>query len=221
VKLVVVSPHCDDAVFGAGQLIAAHPGAVVVTVFAASAAQPAGVTRWDAASGFGPGDDAMAARRAEDRDALASLGAAPRWLPFHDSQYGRTPRPDAIATALEAAILASRAEVVCAPLGLFHSDHALTHDAALAIRARHRELRWLLYADAIYRRIPDVVRGRFAQLAARGIRPVAVAPPADDTLARKRAAVHAYRSQLRALAAPGHPGWEDTLAPDAYWSLEP
>ena len=33
-RLLVISPHLDDAVFACGRLIASHPSCVVVTVFA-------------------------------------------------------------------------------------------------------------------------------------------------------------------------------------------
>ena len=31
--LAVISPHLDDGVFACGEMLAAHPGSVVVTVF--------------------------------------------------------------------------------------------------------------------------------------------------------------------------------------------
>jgi LmbE family N-acetylglucosaminyl deacetylase len=39
-RLLVVSPHCDDAVLSCGSLLETHPGSAVVTVFAGT--QPAG-----------------------------------------------------------------------------------------------------------------------------------------------------------------------------------
>ena len=38
-RVVIVSPHLDDAVLGCGNFMAAHPGAVVVTVFAGQSAR--------------------------------------------------------------------------------------------------------------------------------------------------------------------------------------
>src|SRR4051812_4728612 len=80
--VMIVSPHLDDAVFGCGELLGARPGSVVVTVFAGAPPTYETVTEWDALAGFRAGDDVMAARRAEDRDALAVLGARPVWLDF-------------------------------------------------------------------------------------------------------------------------------------------
>ena len=57
--------------FGCGQLLFSHPGSVVITALAGPPASYETVTGWDAAAGFRPGDDVIAARRAEDRAALA------------------------------------------------------------------------------------------------------------------------------------------------------
>jgi len=50
-RLTVISPHLDDAVFGAGELIAAHPGAIVITAFAGIPSGD-GLTGWDRDCGF-------------------------------------------------------------------------------------------------------------------------------------------------------------------------
>ncbi len=65
--LAVVSPHLDDAVLGCATLMAAHPGATVVTVFAGRPDEyPVPTQHWDALCGFGEGDEVHVARRAED-----------------------------------------------------------------------------------------------------------------------------------------------------------
>ena len=75
-SVVIVSPHLDDAVLGCGRLMAAHPGATVVTLYAgAPAAYPDPMTHWDTLAGFVPGDDVLAPRREED---AAALGRARR-----------------------------------------------------------------------------------------------------------------------------------------------
>ena len=77
-RVVVVSPHLDDAVLGCGRFLAAHPGATVVTVFAGNPPQyPEPMRKWDVQSGFAPGDDVMETRRNEDHAALACVGATP------------------------------------------------------------------------------------------------------------------------------------------------
>ena len=106
-RVVIVSPHLDDAVLGCGQLMAEW-GATVVTVFAGNPpAYPTPQREWDRQSGFAPGDDVMAARRDEDHRALAVLGATPQHLEFVEYTYnpGDKPvRPATIAPALRDAL---------------------------------------------------------------------------------------------------------------------
>jgi LmbE family N-acetylglucosaminyl deacetylase len=68
-RMAVISPHLDDGVFSCGDLLASHPGAAVVTVFAGGPSSSTDIKPWDAAAGFHPGDNVMAARRAEDQTA--------------------------------------------------------------------------------------------------------------------------------------------------------
>ncbi len=129
--VVVVSPHLDDAVLSCAGLIAGAPATTVVTVFAGyppvrDATTPAeflpGTTFWDQASGFAAGDDVVGLRRAEDRAALAHLGALPHWLDFLDSQYVVDPdesaQPADIAAGVREAIATLRPATIAFPLGL-------------------------------------------------------------------------------------------------------
>jgi len=217
----VVSPHLDDAVLGCGDHIAAHPGAFVLTIFAGAPRLDGPATDWDAAAGFSGGAAAMAARRCEDREALARLGARPIWLDFLDGQYGRSPRPRAIVPRLRNVIACHRPARVVVPLGLWHRDHRVAHTACRALISLYPQLEWCAYADAIYRRFEDSgLMTRLAELEAVGLRPRALrriraASP------RKRASIACYRSQLRALASPGRPGWMDALRPEWLWTLQP
>src|SRR5262245_17965681 len=220
-RLAAISPHLDDAVFGSGDAIREHPGASVVTVFAGVPPARGELTPWDVASGFEVGEDAVAARRDEDRAALALLGAVPHWLSFLDSQYADLPAAAEVAEALDVALRLIRPEIVVIPLGIWHSDHALAHEAAISLVARHPQLEWMAYEDAIYRRFPgDGVARRRRDLAARGLQLAPMSPgrPAAEI---KRRSIAGYRSQLRALAAPGGPGWEDALEPERHWRLLP
>ena len=107
-RIVVVSPHLDDAVLGCGRLLAAHPNATVITVYAgAPSPYPDPPTSWDQLAGFGPGDDVLARRRGEDERALAELDATPVWLDFVEHQYLERPDwvgADQTVDTLEAAI---------------------------------------------------------------------------------------------------------------------
>jgi LmbE family N-acetylglucosaminyl deacetylase len=121
-RLVVVSPHFDDAVLGCGQLLSAHPGATVVTVFGGRPeSYPEEVTQWDASGGFETGDDVVAARRGEDRNALAVVDATSTWLEFCDHQYVTTDaryHADDVAAVLDAALVQLDPTAVFFPFGL-------------------------------------------------------------------------------------------------------
>ena len=138
-RIVVVSPHFDDAALGAAHLLSSYPGSTVITVLGGRPpAYPPEPTSWDACGGFRPGDDVVAARREEDRAAMACLEASPVWLEFPDHQYltkEQRPRPAEVGPALQAAIVDAAPTAVFLPLGLANPDHALTHDAGLLVRA--------------------------------------------------------------------------------------
>ena len=218
--MVVISPHLDDAVFGCGQMLAAHPGSTVVTVFAGMPADAEQVAEWDVRCGFENAREAVTGRRDEDRKALALLGARPLWLDFTDSQYGPAPSVDDIATVLRAVLRAFVGHRVLYPLGLFHSDHRLVHEASAAALTEHPNDQVLVYEDALYRALPRLLQARLAELLQRGIAatPIPIAMKTDATDAgRKTRAVSAYASQLRAFG-PG--GYADVEQPERCWRLE-
>lgn len=209
-----VSPHLDDAVFACADRIAASD-AVVVTLFAGFAPAGGALTAWDRECGFTDGDDVVAARRAEDAAALARLGATPVWLDFRDDQYGDSSAIPEIAEALARVVEAYAPQAIYAPLGLFHADHRRASDAALALAGR--DACWIVYADAIYRRIPGAVGARAAQLARSGYALAPLRGGRGDASPRKRDAIACYRSQLSALAT--RPALGDVYAPERYWTL--
>jgi LmbE family N-acetylglucosaminyl deacetylase len=217
--LLVVSPHLDDAVFSCGRLLARRPRSIVATLFAGRPAVPAAQSEWDAACGFSAGEDVVGARRAEDAAALALLRATPVWLDFLDAQYGGTEPPEKLAPALLALLERLRPAALLAPVGLFHSDHRRAREASLAVwRSAGRRVEAYLYADVPYARLPGVLARELGALRARGLRlePVALA---GGGAVRKRLACACYRSQLRALAAPGRPGAPH--GPERLWRLSP
>ena len=74
-RLVLVSPHLDDAVFSTvGLLAAAGRLATVLTVFTHGDARRA--DEWTATAGFDNAEEEHAARRAEDKRAMDLLGCA-------------------------------------------------------------------------------------------------------------------------------------------------
>lgn len=227
-RLVVISPHFDDAVLGCGQLLAAHPGATVVTVMGGQ--RPAGwarLTPWDALGGFRAGDDVVAARRREDAAALGELGAASRWLDFPDHQYDEPgaarPDPDEVGEALWRRLVDLDPTAVFMPLGLANPDHVLTHDAAFALaRERAAGWAWFGYADAGYQHIPGMLAWRLARCVRAGLWPTPAAIVADSGREAKARALARYPSQLSALAEDW--GFEVAVGArvaESYWRLAP
>lgn len=215
--LLVISPHLDDAVFGCGRLLADHPGSVVLTVFAGVPRDPARLTEWDAACGFHHAAEAIAARRLEDQAALALLEATPRWLDFCDSQYDETPALPALVAALAAQVDELSPDRVLYPLGLFHSDHLLVHDATRAVLRERPALASFAYEDALYRGMRGELQQRLAALLHAGecATPARLLP--EGTHPAKAQAVRRYASQMRPF---GPHGLDDTAQPERYWRLE-
>ena len=231
-RLVIVSPHLDDAVLGCASLMMANPGTTVVTVFAGNPPEyPKSMRYWDVQGGFGPDDDVMAVRRAEDRRALAVLDAVPHHLDFVEHTYNdgdRPVAPDVIAPALVAAILEHGPTAVVAPFGLANPDHDVTHQAAMLVRERlvHEspgtEIAWFCYEDCGYKHIPGMLAWRVSRLFTRDLWPTPACPPVANDPARKRAAVDCYPTQLLALEDDWQIGAKlDAPAPEQIWRLAP
>jgi len=222
-KVLVLSPHLDDAVFSCGAFLHRCADAAVATVFAGIPTGVAAVTTWDASSGFTGAQEAMTMRREEDRRALAILKAQPIWLDFLDSQYGDTPSVDALATAI-GTLLESRApDTVLFPAGLFHSDHVLVHRAALRLLPDYPQASWLMYEEALYRRIPGMLQERLAALLEENMQATPLALPpgcgaASD--AARREAIYCYASQLRALEATVRDGYSDAFTEERLWRMQ-
>jgi LmbE family N-acetylglucosaminyl deacetylase len=216
--LIVISPHLDDAVFGCGSLIAARPGALVATLFAGTPPAPFPLTPWDADCGFDSTEQALVERKREDAAALGLLGALPRWLQFLDSQYrAACPAPEELRDAVLGLVVKCQPERCVFPMGLFHEDHRLAHEAALAALRHLPAVKTLVYEDALYRRIPGLVTQRLRQWRVANIafRFAGERPPHP----RKAAAVGCYASQLRGLSTPQRPGGADLAIPERYWTL--
>jgi LmbE family N-acetylglucosaminyl deacetylase len=230
-RLIVVSPHFDDAVLGAGQLLAKHSGATVVTVMGGDPRPGAydKVSDWDAYGGFAPGDDVVAARQKEDAEALAVLGAHHVWLDFADHQYDADGparnRPSAVAVgdALGAAIDERAPTAVVVPMGLANPDHELTHDACrLVIAQRLESCAWFAYAEAGYLHIPGILAWRLGQLFRAGLWPTPAPVVADDGLVKKQQALRCYRTQLPALDDDwGYDVDSNARIAESYWRLAP
>ncbi|AJC23528.1 hypothetical protein RO07_21305 [Pandoraea pulmonicola] len=239
-KWLVISPHLDDAVFSCGRLLAASPGSTVVTVFAGVPSDDGKAPPWDKAAGFASGRAAMQARHLEDRAALEILRAQPLWLPFLDRQYCEENTPQTITPALREVIDRHPEHRILAPLGLFHSDHALVFDAVWAMLHEHAHVladagdiaeadaggceldRWCFYEDMPYRRLSGLVAARVRQWREQGYtvrRTDLIAPElaGGDFAAVKVEAMQAYESQLGLLDPEA---LIDLNTSESYWQLQ-
>lgn len=223
-RVVIISPHLDDAVLGCGRFMARHPGTIVVTVYAGRPSEyPEPMTHWDSLAGFVPGDDVLDVRRREDVRALTRLEARPVWLDFVEHQY--LDRPDWIgadrtADALEAELRSLEPTAIFLPFGIANPDHGATHDAAMVARNRYAEPSWFCYEDFGYKHIPGLLAWRIAQLFRAEVWPTPVAIEVDGTDDRKRSALAEYASQQLALEAD----WQlesKLVAPEQLWRLAP
>jgi LmbE family N-acetylglucosaminyl deacetylase len=193
-KCLLIQPHMDDGCLGAAQFIAGRPDTVVVTVFAGFPPDDVTLTPYDRLCGFSTSKDAIATRRAEDREALAYLKATPIHLEHLDSQYGDQDRV-AIVADIKRLIDEIDAEMVIFGLGIGHPDHELVREAALeATRGIDRPV-WA-YEDLPGRvREPETVHKVIHNLAKRGIT-LNLGFTGTGSLADKLTAIWSYRSQM-------------------------
>jgi LmbE family N-acetylglucosaminyl deacetylase len=226
-RIVIVSPHLDDAVLGCARFMAVHPGVTVVTVFAGNPPEyPDPMRVWDLQSGFEPGDDVMAVRRKEDDAALAILGATPVHLDFIEHTYlpgNRPVSPETIVEGLAPALAALDPTVVLAPFGLANPDHDVVHRACVLAHGRLPEaISWWCYEDMGYKHIPGLLARRIMSLFNAKLWPTPVCPPVDPTEERKQAAVACYPTQLLALEDDWRIGEKLAApAPEQYWRFAP
>lgn len=221
---LVVSPHFDDAVFSCGEMLAANPGTRILTVFSGQPSTPIS-TEWDTHCGFPDSATAMTCRVNEDAQALGILGAIPLQGDFLDSQYvsfGKAPTRETIAHSIATALEQHETPLLYIPLGLFHSDHRLVHQACCDVWLAQSNLECIAYEDALYRRMNGLLQERLGDLASRGITATPV-PSANASRVNehyrtmKRQAVEAYASQLKAF---GPNGYDDVYCNERFWKLE-
>jgi LmbE family N-acetylglucosaminyl deacetylase len=221
---IYLSPHLDDAVLSAGgqihQETAAGNRVLVVTVFAGDPPPdaPLGPLARDLHRLWRLGDDAVRARRDEDRAALARLGAGclhwdlPECIYRRDPAGGaplypriqalfRPPRAEdrvAVEIARRLATLPPALRLV-APLGVgHHVDHILTRDAALGHPGEVS-----FYEDFPYVRLWFAL-GRARRALPAGVRlEPEVVPLSEDALRAKCEAIAGYDSQVVLLLGGG------------------
>ena len=202
-RIVVVSPHFDDAAMGAGHLVASYDNTTVVTVLGGRPpAYPAEPTEWDALGGFVAGDDVVAVRREEDVAAMSVLESGYHWLDFSDHQYlapADRPTPAGVAPTLAETIAELSPTSVFFPMGLANPDHVLVHDACLLVRQQQPDREWFCYEDHGYKHLPGMLAWRVAKLLRAHPWPTPAIVPLVLDEERKRRAIWCYVSQIAAL----------------------
>jgi LmbE family N-acetylglucosaminyl deacetylase len=213
-QVLILTPHLGDAVLNCGELVAAHPGAVVLTAFAGIPSDAYVVPEWDAACGFSSPRQAVVVRRREERRALETLDAEPCWLSCPESQYRRAVTLAGTVLRLARAMRRHRADLVAIPLGLVAGDHRLTCEAALRLSAAV-DCEWLLYDDALPGAARESAQQRLGRLA---VEPYAL--PADPYRAYlKQRAVENYESLQRGFERAGRDLRATLRLPERYWRL--
>jgi LmbE family N-acetylglucosaminyl deacetylase len=230
VTTLVVSPHLDDGVLSCGHLLLTQPHSVVATVMAGHPG-PGTLSDWDRACGFVEGDDPVARRREEDREALDLVGARPWHLDFLDLPYREARHPDPGGTISATDVAHHLMDLVhelaptrvLIPLGLLHPDHVLTHEAGVLLRQSAPAVALWAYKDLPYGLArPDLVTSQLDGLLRRGVRvrQVSVEIPADAEV--KRDATARYVSQVdQVMNDLGREAWERTFLEggEQFWQL--
>jgi len=221
---IYLSPHADDVALSCGGQIFDQTrrgaAALVVTFFAAT---PPPIPFSDFAQGqhakWQTQEDAMAARRAEDRAAYAIVGAEPLYLDYLDCIYRLHPQTGAPMYASEEGIfgevdpaeaewhvaLAGRIAAIAGPprpdLTLYapltvghHVDHQLIWRAAHVLVARGYRLTF--YEDHPYAMRPGMLDAALASQPALQPELVHISDAAMDA---RVAAIACYRSQIKTL----------------------
>jgi len=214
-RVLVVSPHLDDAVYSAGQFLAGRPGAVVVTMFAGAPDPPVIGTDWDNGCGFADSQEAMPARIKEDNAALALLNAIPVQLGFLDQQYTNAPTdPSTLVNAIIEQVEQHSPEFVVGPLGLRHSDHVRVRKAVLAAEV---DVPLWLYGDLPYRKQNDAwLQDALQEISSDGYSLDGPTNIGTGPSELKREAVECYVSQTRFFAKIVD---DAIMVPELFWRV--
>ena len=225
-RILVLSPHFDDAAMGAGHLIASYHNTTVVTVLGGRPpAYPEEPSDWDALGGFVAGDDVVAVRREEDVAAMSVLESGYRWLDFADHQYllpEDRPTPDEVAPVLGATITELDPTAVFFPMGLGNPDHVMVHEASLLVRTGQPDRVWFCYEDHGYKHIPGLLAWRVAKLLRSHPWPTPAIVPHVPDEERKRRAIWCYTSQIAPLERDhALTARMEGRVPEQFWRLAP
>lgn len=193
-KILVISPHFDDAVLSAGQFMADRPDAEVVTVFGGFPKIPQSYhTPYDEKCGFSNAEDAVAERQRENDAATALLNATAINMQFPDGQYNVDTKITEIVSVLQYILEKEDYEFIMGPLGIGHPDHQLVNKA---IRQLHTTLPIYFWEDMPLRVMePQLICEKIRSLK---LKPDDLMHPATtgDKMAKKIRSLLCYKSQI-------------------------
>ena len=147
-RIVVLSPHLDDAVVSAWHVLTSGHPVLVVDFFTAIPPEGLPLTMADRLAGFSSSAELVRARHAEDRHVLSRLECPSIMLDFTEDQYRTHPISlDQLRQRFVAQV--PSAASVCAPAAIgAHPDHRLIRDLALQLAQEAWSVE--LYADLPY-----------------------------------------------------------------------
>lgn len=135
-RVLVISPHFDDAVLSAWALLSLPNCPADVLTVCGGFPVPSITTQADLACGFSDSGEAVSARRREEESALSAVASWHGWLPLVDSQYLQAPRDESDAQVLVQAVMAWVDEH-----GHPDAELAIAVPAGAGIRAPHASSR--------------------------------------------------------------------------------
>lgn len=202
-KIVILSPHLDDAVFNCWCSLN-QPRATVLTVFAGLPKD--GTSKmWDKLCGEADSRAMVLRRRQENNNALKNTSADIRYLDFLDNQYRIKPLLlDKIVTKIIDNTPSK--SIFLAPLAgsrlLKHPDHVLLREAGLLIKKSGKEV--YFYPDIPYMSLPRKIKPEYLKkLSDRSSKLLGLPVVASykqlsiDEQYAKKLAVLAYNSQYK------------------------
>jgi len=202
-RVVIVSPHLDDAVLSLGGWIAtaSKQGAAVkvVTVMAGDPKKDLPASKWDLRCGFEGQIQATEARRKEDAAACGVVGAAHEWLPFMNGVY-QLPETDDVWAALEPHL--AWADFALLPgCPLRHPDHHLVTSLVLERATSQPQLGFYLEEPyAVRQGIAGFSLPEGDEFATVGTLAPSALPYSREIRTVKAKACRSYASQLRPLS---------------------
>lgn len=197
-KILLISPHFDDAVLSAGQYMADRPDAEVVTVYGGFPVNAEHLTTaYDVKCGFKNAEDAVAQRQRENDQALALLEATAINLDFVDSQYESQHQPaphlSEMIEKLQEIVNGYNYEFIMAPLGMGHPDHVKVTDAVIRLQT---DIPIYLWEDLPIRVVePTLVPPRL-ELLSLTLDKLMTPSTTGDKMAKKIRSMLCYRSQV-------------------------